>query len=83
MGRCIARCRRFREPPWKRYIPHPAATLDWYVDESLRRGVVRLVVGFDSYDIEPFGISRDVLIKAYSPAAWLYRNYLRVSTFGM
>lgn len=57
--------------------------MDWYVDESLRRGVERLDVGFDSYGVDPFGVSRDVLIKAYSPAAWLYRNYLRVSTFGM
>lgn len=54
-----------------------------YVDESIRRNVERLGLGFDRYGVDPFGVSKDTLIAAYSPFAWLYRNYLHVSTFGM
>ncbi len=54
-----------------------------YVDEMIRRNVERLELDFDRYGIDPFGVSKEALVGAYSPFAWLYRNYLHVSTFGM
>lgn len=54
-----------------------------YVDETVRRSVDRLQLGFDSYGMDPFGVSKEALVAGYSPIAWMYRNYLRVSTFGM
>lgn len=55
----------------------------FYVDQHIRQNVERLELGFDSYGIDQFGVSKETLVAFYSPLAWLYRHYLRVSTFGM
>lgn len=54
-----------------------------FSDESVRRNVERLPLGFDKHGVDPFGVSKEALVGFYSPFTWLYRNYLRVSTFGM
>jgi len=51
-------------------------------DPQIERNVHRLKLPFDEFGFDPFGISREHLIKFYSPFAQLYRRYLKVTTFG-
>jgi len=84
MGADIARRVPFREPPEEGIVAVPGGRfLALYVDESIRRNVDRLDLGFDGFGVDPFGVSKNALVAAYSPFAWLYRNYLHVTTFGM
>ena len=52
-------------------------------DPQVRRNVDRLPIDFDDYGYDKFGLSKKSLIKAYSPMAWMYRKYLKVTAFGM
>lgn len=52
-------------------------------DPQVRRNVDRLPIEFDDYGYDKFGLSKKSLIKAYSPMAWMYRKYLKVTAFGM
>ncbi|MCA9529792.1 MAG: 1-acyl-sn-glycerol-3-phosphate acyltransferase, partial [Myxococcales bacterium] len=51
-------------------------------DEQIRQQVERLPIPFDAYGVDPFGISKRHLIRAYSPFARMYRSYLNVTVFG-
>ena len=52
-------------------------------DEQVRLNVDRLSIEFDDYGFDRFGLSKKALVFAYSPMAYLYRHYLKVSAFGM
>lgn len=54
-----------------------------FIDEQVKRNVDRLPIPFDEYGIDPFGVSKKYLTACYSPFARLYRNYLRITAFGM
>ncbi len=53
-----------------------------FVDDQVARNVDRLEIPFDSYGIDPFGISKEHLVRFYSPFAALYRHYLKVTVEG-
>ena len=52
-------------------------------DSQVRRNVERLPIEFDDYGFDRFGLSRKALIRAYSPMAYIYRHYLKVTAFGL
>lgn len=52
-------------------------------DEQVRLNVDRLPIDFDEYGFDRFGLSKKALVRAYSPMAYLYRHYLKVTAFGM
>ena len=52
-------------------------------DEQVRLNVDRLPIEFDEYGFDRFGLSKNALIRVYSPVAYLYRHYLKVTAFGM
>lgn len=52
-------------------------------DPQVRRNVDRLPIKFNEYGFDEFGLSKKHLVKFYSPLAWVYRRYLRVTSFGM
>ncbi len=52
-------------------------------DEQIEQNVNRLPIPFDAHGVDPFGVQKDWLVRAYSPFAHLYRSYLNVTTFGM
>lgn len=54
-----------------------------FLDEQIRKNVDRLPIPFDQFGVDPFGVQKDWLVKAYSPFAQIYRRYLKVTTFGM
>ncbi|MCA9577161.1 MAG: 1-acyl-sn-glycerol-3-phosphate acyltransferase [Sandaracinaceae bacterium] len=49
----------------------------------MERNVNRLPIPFDAHGVDPFGVDKEWLIRAYSPFASMYRRYLNVTTFGM
>ncbi len=52
-------------------------------DEQVRLNVDRLPIEFDEYGFDRFGLSKKALVRAYSPSAYFYRHYLKVTAFGM
>ena len=52
-------------------------------DKQVRLNVDRLPIEFDDYGFDRFGLSKKALIRAYSPMAYFYRHYLKVTAFGM
>ena len=48
-------------------------------DPQVRRNVERLPIEFDDYGFDRFGLSQKALVRAYSPMAYLYRHYLKVT----
>ncbi|MEM8609024.1 MAG: lysophospholipid acyltransferase family protein [Myxococcota bacterium] len=52
-------------------------------DEQVRLNVDRLPIRFDEYGFDRFGLSKKTLVRAYSPMAYFYRHYLKVTAFGM
>ena len=52
-------------------------------DPQVRRNVDRLPIEFDDYGFDRFGLSKKALTRAYSPMAYLYRHYLKVTAFGL
>jgi len=52
-------------------------------DPQVRRNVDRLPIEFDEYGFDRFGLSKKALVRAYSPMAWVYRHYLKVTAFGL
>ncbi|MEZ4286691.1 MAG: hypothetical protein R3A47_00790 [Polyangiales bacterium] len=52
------------------------------IDREVKRNIDRLPIPFDEYGIDPFGISKKHLAAFYTPFAKIYRNYLKVTTFG-
>ena len=52
-------------------------------DPQVIQNVERLPIEFDDYGFDRFGLSKKVLIRAYSPAAYMYRHYLKVTAFGL
>ena len=52
-------------------------------DPQVRRNVDRLPIRFDDYGFDRFGLSKKALVRAYSPMAYIYRHYLKVTAFGL
>ena len=52
-------------------------------DPQVRRNVDRLRIEFDDYGFDRFGLSKKSLVRAYSPMAYVYRRYLKVTSFGL
>ena len=52
-------------------------------DAQVRRNVDRVPIEFNEYGFDEFGLSKKHLVKFYSPLAWVYRHYLKVTAFGM
>ena len=52
-------------------------------DPQVRRNVDRLPIAFDDYGFDRFGLSKKTLVRAYSPVAYMYRHYLKVTAFGL
>ena len=52
-------------------------------DPQVRRNVDRLPIEFGDYGFDRFGLSKKTLTRAYSPMAYLYRHYLKVTAFGL
>ena len=52
-------------------------------DPQVRRNVDRLHIEFDDYGFDRFGLSKKSLVRAYSPMAYVYRRYLKVTSFGL
>jgi 1-acyl-sn-glycerol-3-phosphate acyltransferase len=57
--------------------------MSFFDDPQVRRNVDRLPIEFDDYGFDRFGLSKKTLIRAYSPMAYMYRWYLKVTAFGM
>lgn len=57
--------------------------MSFFDDEQVRLNVDRLPIEFDEYGFDRFGLSKKTLVRAYSPAAYFYRHYLKVTAFGM
>jgi 1-acyl-sn-glycerol-3-phosphate acyltransferase len=57
--------------------------MSFFDDPQVRRNVDRLPIKFDEYGFDRFGLSKKVLVHAYSPAAYMYRHYLKVTAFGL
>ena len=52
-------------------------------DESLRSRIDRLQLPFNSFGIDPYGISKKHLHRGFSILGWFYRNYFRVKCVGL
>ena len=57
--------------------------MSFFDDPQIRRNVDRLPIEFDDYGFDRFGLSKDSVARAYSPMAAAYRNYLKVTAFGL
>jgi len=57
--------------------------MSFFDDEQVRLNVDRLPIEFDDYGFDRFGLSKKALIRAYSPMAYFYRHYLKVTAFGL
>lgn len=57
--------------------------MSFFDDEQVRLNVDRLPIEFDAYGFDRFGLSKKALVRAYSPMAYFYRHYLKVTAFGM
>ncbi len=57
--------------------------MSMFNDPQVRRNVDRLPIKFNEYGFDEFGLSKKHLVKFYSPLAWVYRHYLKVTSFGM
>ncbi|MGB5811413.1 MAG: lysophospholipid acyltransferase family protein [Polyangiales bacterium] len=57
--------------------------MSFFDDEQVRLNVDRLPIEFDDYGFDRFGLSKKTLVRAYSPMAYFYRHYLKVTAFGM
>jgi len=52
------------------------------IDEQIKRNIDRLPIPFNVYGVDPFGVSKKYLATFYTPFAYMYRHYLRVTSFG-
>jgi 1-acyl-sn-glycerol-3-phosphate acyltransferase len=57
--------------------------MSFFDDEQVRLNVDRLPIDFNEYGFDRFGLSKKALVRAYSPMAYFYRHYLKVTAFGM
>jgi 1-acyl-sn-glycerol-3-phosphate acyltransferase len=57
--------------------------MSFFDDPQVRRNVDHLPIEFDDYGFDRFGLSKKALIRAYSPMAYFYRHYLKVTAFGL
>lgn len=57
--------------------------MSFFDDNQVRLNVDRLPIAFDEYGFDRFGLSKKALVRAYSPMAYVYRHYLKVTAFGM
>ncbi|MDY0002508.1 MAG: lysophospholipid acyltransferase family protein [Polyangia bacterium] len=52
-------------------------------DQEVLERVERLELGFNSYGIDQFGVSKEHLVHFFSMLKWFYRHYFRVTVQGM
>lgn len=57
--------------------------MSFFDDPQVRRNVDRLPIEFDDYGFDRFGLSKKALVRAYSPMAYIYRHYLKVTAFSL
>ena len=57
--------------------------MSFFDDEQVRLNVDRLPIEFDDYGFDRFGMSKKTVVRSYSPMAYAYRHYLKVTAFGM
>ncbi len=57
--------------------------MSFFDDPQVKRNIDRLPIEFDDYGFDRFGLSKKALVRAYSPMAYFYRHYLKVTAFGL
>lgn len=55
----------------------------FYEDVQVRENAERLAIPWNQHGFDEFGVSKEAIVRWYSPFAQIYRDYLKVSTFGM
>lgn len=56
--------------------------MSMFIDEKVYERVSRLDVPFNSYGLDPYGISKDHLAMFFSTLHWMYRHYFNVTVYG-
>lgn len=54
-----------------------------FTDEAIRARVAEIEIPYNRYGVDPYGISRAHLARAFTSLAFLYRNYFRVEVTGV
>lgn len=53
-----------------------------FIDDEVARRVDRLEIPFNAYGVDPYGVSRSHLARAFSALSFLYRRYFHVKSYG-
>ena len=53
------------------------------IDKVAAERVERLELPFNAFGVDPYGVSKDALVRAFSLARWLYRRYFAVKVYGI
>lgn len=53
------------------------------VDKDVAARVERLELPFNEFGVDPYGVSKDALVRAFSLARWVYRRYFAVKVYGI
>jgi 1-acyl-sn-glycerol-3-phosphate acyltransferase len=54
-----------------------------WIDPEVEARVRALDLPFNRYGLDPYGVSREALVRFYSALGWLYRHYFRVRCEGL
>jgi 1-acyl-sn-glycerol-3-phosphate acyltransferase len=60
-----------------------AAAMWRWIDPEVEARINALDLPFNRYGLDPYGVSRDALIRFHSGLSWFYRRYFRVQCVGL